>query len=1310
MKKIVVISMVKNEQDIIESFVRHCLTFADELLICDHMSSDQTRCILNHLLDEGQPIQVYEEKNPAHVQSEVMTRLMYRALGKAGADLVLPLDADEFLIPADGAGQVRDSLQELDTAQVYHVPWRIYAPARPHEQEDQFMLDRPLLMASADADGQKILFGRKAVGDAAVVLTEGNHNLLQTGTNGETVFFPRQRQEKVRIAHFCWRSPEQFVAKIAIGRMNTIAKYSSYSGSAGNYDRLSQQFLDEGMPRMQDILPAGMVPVDLSAGLRGQVLRYSHAVRPDPLRNLMAASTLLAQRYVEDRVLQKQKWVTILIPYLGDWNTVCTSVRSAVAQTYPWKEIFLLADMSLPAAYQEQLQREFGDAVTVVAGKTEAARAGQLSERTQGSYVQWLLPGDQIQEERLQKMLTCAETQDVRFAVLISIEKAKDEDMGRFMVIQQQESLAMGYRNVWWTHLQNERKMPAGGIGAALIRREVMENRQWLQACFMDSRTLGFTMWRALLQECPEDGVWQLLGIMNAAYLQQLHDTTAWDNWGNDGRQGDVAGRISAAVPDAQVEGEKPMGITSIVIVSYNTYEYTKQCIESIREYTKPGSYEILVVDNASTDATPDWLREQTDVRSLFNVENAGFPKGCNQGMAIARGTEILLLNSDTIVTAHWLDNLLRALYSQDNIGAVSCMTNCCANAQQVNAKYSDREGMQNFAAQYNHSNPACWRRWMTLVGFCFLFRRELYERLGGLDEAFSPGNYEDDDYSLRIRRAGYELLLCQDTFIHHFGSVSFRQARSEAERQSKDQQYAYLSARNKKMLCDKWELSSDYKTLHTIIKALPDKLPAGARVFLVHGSLLDFFILRESYSGIELSGILRMPGEAALTASFVRAEVQEDITLAGVNLGDGMYDYILFPNREEMIAGLEQIIMRCRQQLKPSGKVVYWQDDQLQEAEAVENVLVLSHNLGGGAIVFLQQYIEQYGQDKRWFCLTPDPAGTMAVQKYVIWAVNAPDEKYPVAFAAAELSRAVQDLHIRSIFVNSLTGHPLPLISDWLLAIKIPYTFFLHDYVCICPDLMLDCRQRYCAQNETHAFCRSRFREKNMASVSLQTYQQIFRQLLQQAEKVQAPTHYAAQIVQQTYPEVSIEVCPHHLNLPLQRTFREEFAKDEPLNIVFLGFMWKPKGAAYLLQLNEYIQARQLPIQLTVLGKYVREGLPGSEDGIRFLGAYDNQQISDLLRQQRTALVAALSDWPETYCYTASEAILSGYPVVAFNVGAHALRIQKNDCGWLIPINSLSRGLEELELFARYITTPAGRQDICRKARNTERFENGME
>lgn len=218
------------------------------------------------------------------------------------------------------------------------------------------------------------------------------------------------------------------------------------------------------------------------------------------------------------------------------------------------------------------------------------------------------------------------------------------------------------------------------------------------------------------------------------------------------------------------------MNKTTIIILTCNNLDYNKLCIQSIRDFTPKDTYEIVVIDNNSTDGTVNWLKSQSDLKVILNETNLGFPKGCNQGIAIADpGNDILLLNNDTIVTYNWLYNLRGCLYSDPSIGAVGPVTNNCSYYQAIETNFTNINEMQKFAWKFNSSGKKEYEQRIKLIGFCMLIKREVVETVGLLDERFTPGNYEDDDYSYRIQEAGYKLMLCNSTFIYHFGGSSFK-------------------------------------------------------------------------------------------------------------------------------------------------------------------------------------------------------------------------------------------------------------------------------------------------------------------------------------------------------------------------------------------------------------------------------------------------------------------------------------------------------------------------------------------------------
>lgn len=247
---------------------------------------------------------------------------------------------------------------------------------------------------------------------------------------------------------------------------------------------------------------------------------------------------------------------------------------------------------------------------------------------------------------------------------------------------------------------------------------------------------------------------------------------------------------------------QRIQGLISIIILTHNQLEHTKLCLQSIIEYT-PQPYELILVDNGSTDGTIAYFRKfmnsHNNVRVIANKENLGFAAGNNQGLAFANGTYVLLLNNDTVVTEGWLARMLSVFERYLEVGIVGPVSNYVTGPQQVDrASYQSLEEMHHFAKQWSAEHVGQTMEVRRLVGFCLLCKREVIDRIGGLDEQFGIGNFEDDDFCVRAAAAGYKARIAIDAFIHHTGSQTFRGAGIDCQQ---------TGERNWELFKKKWKL-----------------------------------------------------------------------------------------------------------------------------------------------------------------------------------------------------------------------------------------------------------------------------------------------------------------------------------------------------------------------------------------------------------------------------------------------------------------------------------------------------------------------
>ena len=218
--KIVSITMIKNESDIIESFIRYNLNIFDEMIILDNGSTDDSLKIINKLQDENLPIIVIEDSDAYYNQNEKLTSLLKRAFGEYGADMVCPLDANEFI--SSDISNPRDILENLDENMYYKVRWETYVPTFNDDFRIKFIPSRVNHIRDEKYDiHYKVVIPKNIINNSDVYLDMGSHDLIFKN--------PQQKASSMiisdlKIAHFPLRSIEQCMSKILVGWPNLIEK------------------------------------------------------------------------------------------------------------------------------------------------------------------------------------------------------------------------------------------------------------------------------------------------------------------------------------------------------------------------------------------------------------------------------------------------------------------------------------------------------------------------------------------------------------------------------------------------------------------------------------------------------------------------------------------------------------------------------------------------------------------------------------------------------------------------------------------------------------------------------------------------------------------------------------------------------------------------------------------------------------------------------------------------------------------------------------------------------------------------------
>lgn len=229
----------------------------------------------------------------------------------------------------------------------------------------------------------------------------------------------------------------------------------------------------------------------------------------------------------------------------------------------------------------------------------------------------------------------------------------------------------------------------------------------------------------------------------------------------------------------------------SIILVSYNTREYTLRALKSLYEETSKTSFEVILVDNDSKDGSLEAVQEHyPQVQAYQSGENLGFAGGVHYGVDRSTAPMLLLLNPDTVITDGAVDKLYQ--FAQQNPkngiwGGVTLNNDMTVNSQHAWARHSlstlvfSAFGLSKIFSKsclFNKANYGCWNRDSVkevdiLSGCFFMTTRDLWNKLGGLDTSFFM-YAEEADYCLKAKKLGYQPIVTPEARLIHHGGVSY--------------------------------------------------------------------------------------------------------------------------------------------------------------------------------------------------------------------------------------------------------------------------------------------------------------------------------------------------------------------------------------------------------------------------------------------------------------------------------------------------------------------------------------------------------
>lgn len=765
---------------------------------------------------------------------------------------------------------------------------------------------------------------------------------------------------------------------------------------------------------------------------------------------------------------------------------------------------------------------------------------------------------------------------------------------------------------------------------------------------------------------------------------------------------------------------EEQMKKIDIIIPIYNGYDDLKKCLESLLLYTNLTMHRVILIDDKSSDSrisslVKTYQEKSNNIVAIFNEINQGFSANVNIGISYSE-RDVILLNSDTIVTKGWVDKIISCAYSKDEIGTVTPLSNaatlCSVPVMCQDNKLPEGINVDEMGEIIEKHSLRRYPRITVAVGFCMYIKREVINKVGQFDaDTFGKGYGEENDFCNRAEQHGYIHVMCDDTFIYHKGTASFNT--EEKRRLCEEHQnilikrYPEQMRRNTQYCMDNpdqyirdnlmpfirlfnhkknilYFVHSDFRDeagdnkggTQFHVKDLVMSLKSKYNIFVMARD--GKFIYLTVYYGRKIEKFRFFVGMAGVFQQFTDKKIEEvienvintfEISWVHVHhthaLSLDIY-YVAKRHNIPLIATMHDYYYICPtvKLLDLNGNFCY---DKCNDTEECKKCLAEQcGRYEKEDVIYNWRKEHEKALSMCDIIIIPSNAAKKIVERYFPhlsekFVVVEHGEKLEYSHSIEQSDKLVEGASTKGA-IDFCMDHPnqINAISGWAYIEGV-------DSSQVEIYLWFQCSDGSSFFEKT---------EKNRRDdVAAHGKQYLLSGFIFPCVGVPVPEG-------KTLVSILLKYDGKYFKTGIKKQFEYRSGKleDKRLNVAFLGAGTREKGSGFIGQLVEDEELKDIGFYMIgPVGDKKLEKI--DKKNFVTVGTYNRSKIIQIMEDYCIDIICILPIWAETFCYTLSEAVICNIPVIGTDIGAVGERIRKLDCGWVVSTEDAVKEVKDILL-----------------------------